>query len=115
MVRKYLAAGVDAAWILVFVGIGRASHDSGGLSGFAGAVWPFLVGLGIGWVVLVWGGRVEPLTLGFGVGVWGSALVGGMVLRQLAGQGTAFAFVVVASVFLFAGLVGWRGIRRWLL
>jgi hypothetical protein len=31
-----------------------------------------------------------------------------MVLRVIAGQGTAFAFVLVALVFLGLFLVGWR-------
>jgi hypothetical protein len=33
-----------------------------------------------------------------------------MVLRVVAGQGTAFAFVVVALVFLGLFLLGWRAL-----
>jgi Protein of unknown function (DUF3054) len=36
----------------------------------------------------------------------------GMVLRVVSGQGTAFAFVVVALCFLGAGMVGWRLLAR---
>jgi hypothetical protein len=32
----------------------------------------------------------------------------GMVLRVLAGQGTAVAFILVALCFLGAGMLGWR-------
>nr|WP_279472852.1 DUF3054 family protein [Actinomadura darangshiensis] len=38
----------------------------------------------------------------------------GMVLRVVSGQGTAFAFVVVASVFLGLTLLGWRGVARFI-
>ena len=37
--------------------------------------------------------------------MWLGALVGGMVLRQASGQGTATAFVVVATLVLGAFLV----------
>jgi hypothetical protein len=36
-----------------------------------------------------------------------------MTLRVLAGQGTAFAFIVVALVFLGLFQLGWRLVWRW--
>ncbi len=47
-----------------------------------------------------------------GVVVWLGALLGGMVLRQVAGQGTATAFVVVATLVLGALLVLPRWVAR---
>ncbi|WP_369688382.1 DUF3054 family protein [Actinomadura macra] len=43
-----------------------------------------------------------------GVGVWLVTVAVGMVLRVVSGQGTAFAFVVVALAFLALVLLGWR-------
>nr|BFE34146.1 DUF3054 domain-containing protein [Actinomadura rugatobispora] len=96
--------------MLVFVGIGRASHDEGlGLVGFAGAAWPFLVGLALGWgVTRAW--RGPAVLFPVGVGIWAATLVVGMLLRAVSGQGTAVAFVVVATLFLAAVLLGWRAL-----
>ncbi|MGH3242277.1 MAG: DUF3054 domain-containing protein [Spirillospora sp.] len=103
-----LGAGVDVAWVVVFVVVGRATHDEGGsVAGFAGAVWPFLVGLAVGWVVCR-GWRRAEVVVPVGVVVWVSTVGVGMVLRGVSGQGTALAFVVVAFLFLGVGLVGWR-------
>ncbi|WP_344589885.1 DUF3054 domain-containing protein [Actinomadura vinacea] len=105
--RTVVAVGLDVCVVLVFVGIGRASHEEAlGVAGFAGTAWPFLVGLGVGWGVTRAWRRPEGLPVG--VGVWGATLVVGMVLRALSGQGTAVAFMVVATLFLAAVLLGWR-------
>jgi hypothetical protein len=108
--KAWVAGLVDGACVLVFVGIGRASHDEGvNLGGLVGTAWPFLVALVIGWVVArVWT-RPEGIWP-VGVVVWGVTVVGGMVLRALSGQGTDPAFVVVAILFLGAVLLGWRGV-----
>jgi FtsH-binding integral membrane protein len=47
-----------------------------------------------------------------GAGAWLGTVVLGMVLRVVAGQGTAVAFVVVALVFLGLFLLGWRVLAR---
>ena len=49
--------------------------------------------------------RRPPAAVTSGLVVWAGALVGGMVLRQASGQGTATAFVVVATLVLGAFLV----------
>ena len=107
-----LAVVLDCCCVLLFVVIGRASHTKGeSLAGIASTAWPFLAGLAAGWLAaaglagrpwrpyLLWPG---------GVGAWLGAVGLGMVLRVVAGQGTAFAFVVVALVFLGLFLLGWR-------
>lgn len=108
--RNVVAGALDVCCVLVFVGIGRSSHDeAGSVTGFAGTAWPFLVGLGVGWVALrAWRRRADAV-VPVGVGVWLSAVVVGMVLRVLSGQGIAFTFVLVALVFLGIVLLGWRG------
>ena len=51
----------------------------------------------------------EPAALVLaGVAAWLGAVAVGMVLRVIAGQGTAFAFILVALAFLGLFLLGWR-------
>ena len=49
-----------------------------------------------------------------GVIVWLCTVALGMILRVLAGQGTAAAFIVVALAFLGLFQLGWRVAWRWL-
>ncbi|QXJ26844.1 DUF3054 domain-containing protein [Actinomadura graeca] len=99
---------MDVCGVLAFVAIGRASHDeAGSVTGFASTAWPFLVGLAVGWgAVRAW--RRPDAVVPSGVGVWLVTVAAGMVLRVVSGQGTAFAFVLVALAFLALVLLGWR-------
>jgi len=116
------AVVLDCCCVLAFVIIGRASHAKGeSLGGIASTAWPFLAGLVVGWVaVRAWRrpGALAPA----GVGAWLGTVALGMVLRVVAGQGTAVAFVAVALAFLGLFLLGWRVVaslgggsirRRW--
>ncbi|MDR7252618.1 putative membrane protein YeaQ/YmgE (transglycosylase-associated protein family) [Nocardioides sp. BE266] len=96
---------IDLLLVGLFAVIGRLSHY-GTLTagGWWTTAWPFLVGALVGWAVLVVARR-PPAAVASGVVVWLGALVGGMVLRHLSGQGTATAFVVVATLVLGALLV----------
>jgi hypothetical protein len=107
-----LAVVLDCCCVLMFVVIGRASHTQGeSLAGIASTAWPFLAGLAAGWIAArTW--RRPLLLWPGGVGAWLGAVALGMVLRVVAGQGTAFAFVVVALVFLGLFLLGWRALAR---
>src|ERR1700722_5617052 len=101
---------LDVAAVLVFVGIGRSVHEHGlSVAGMASTGWPFLSGLAIGWLVVAARGRDLTSWLG-GLVVMLATVAIGMVLRVIAGQGTAVAFVVVALCFLGAAMLGWRGI-----
>jgi FtsH-binding integral membrane protein len=107
-----LAVLLDCCCVLAFVIIGRASHAKGeSLAGIASTAWPFLAGLGTGWLAArAWR---RPLALfPAGVGGWLGAVALGMVLRVVSGQGTAFAFVLVALAFLGLFLLGWRLVAR---
>lgn len=107
-----LAVVLDVCCVLIFVIIGRASHTKGeSLAGIASTSWPFLSGLAVGWL----GSRAWrwPLSLRpAGIGVWLSTVVFGMVLRVIAGQGTAIAFIGVALAFFGLFLLGWRVLAR---
>ena len=98
----------DFISVLVFVTIGRHTHKDGNpLTGTFTTLWPFAVGLLVGWVVVSRTHRVAT-TRSSGLIIALSAVVVGMVLRVVSGQGTALAFVIVASAFLSFCLVGWR-------
>lgn len=96
---------VDLLLVGVFAVIGRLSHY-GTLTpgGWWTTAWPFLAGTLLAWGLLTMLRR-DPAAIISGVVVWLGALVGGMALRQASGQGTATAFVVVATLVLGVLLV----------
>lgn len=103
----------DVCAVVVFVGIGRSAHHHlVSPSGMASTSWPFLAGLALGWVALAAGrarGAKLPL-LPAGVVAWLATVAVGMASRVVSGQGTAFAFVLVALAFLGAAMLGWRAV-----
>jgi hypothetical protein len=103
-----LAAGLDTAVVVLFVAAGRRTHDQDpGISGLVETAAPFLIALLAGWLIARAWRRPESLVAG-GV-IWITTLAGGMLLRnQVFDRGTAGSFIVVAALFLLAGLVGWR-------
>ena len=107
---------IDLVLVGVFAVIGRLSHyDTLTAGGWWTTAWPFLAGTLLGWAALTVVRR-PPAAVASGLVVWVGALVGGMLLRQASGQGTATAFVVVATLVLGALLVlprvGARARRR---
>ena len=103
-----VAVLLDICCVLAFVIIGRDSHAKGeSLAGIASTSWPFLCGLGVGWVASrAWR---RPLALRpAGLAAWLCTVALGMILRVVSGQGTAFAFILVALAFLGLFLLGWR-------
>ena len=62
----------------------------------------------VGWVVArAWR---RPTAIGTGLVVWPVTVAAAMVLRAMAGQGTAPAFIGVALAFVGLGLMGWRSL-----
>jgi Protein of unknown function (DUF3054) len=111
--RPAVSALLDICCVLVFVILGRAAHTKGeALTGIASTTWPFLTGLGVGWLVTrAW--RRPGGLLPAGVGAWLGTVAAGMALREVSGQGTDAAFIGVALAFLALFLLGWRVV--WLL
>ena len=106
-----IAAGLalDFALIVLFAAIGRRNHaETGAFIDILRTAWPFLAGLATGWLISLLIFRRPPLHLREGVAVWLSAVALGMVLRALTHEGTAIAFIIVATLFLGAALLGWR-------
>lgn len=109
--RPAVALLLDVLLVLVFAGVGRASHDeSGPVFGALVTAWPFLVGTAIGWLVVRVVRGVWPIDVAPGVTVWFATVLVGMLLRHAVGSGTALSFVVVASVVLALFLLGWRAL-----
>lgn len=102
--RRLVPFALDVVLVIVFAAIGARTHDSGNsLGAIADVAWPFLVGLG---VVHAFGNR--PWSVRFGLAAWIATVAIGMLLRQTTGDGTATAFIVVATLFNLVTLVGWR-------
>jgi hypothetical protein len=106
------SAIIDACCVLAFVAIGRHTHHDGDtLAGLWHTAWPFLAGLVTGLVATrAW--RRPLAIVPAGLGAWLGAALAGMLIRVLAGQGTAAAFIVVATAFLALFLLGWRVVAR---
>lgn len=99
---------LDVAWIIVFAIIGRQSHNEGtALAGVVGVAWPFLVGYGVGAFAL----RLQraPRSLARIVPVWLLTIVIGMAIRTIQkGRAPDVAFIIVATIALAIGFIGWR-------
>jgi hypothetical protein len=108
-----VAAAIDTVAIVAFVVIGRKNHDEdSALSGVVKVAAPFLIALALGWVAArAW---KSPMAVGTGIIIWLVTIIGGLVLRKIAFDGgTAVPFIIVASLFTLATLVGWRFIAEW--
>ena len=106
--RLQLALGLDTFFVVLFVAIGRREHErDSAIAGLIGTATPFVIALAVAWLVLrAW---QHPTNWRTGVGVWAITVVVGMLLRNLVfNDGTATAFVIVATVFLALFLIGWR-------
>jgi hypothetical protein len=105
-----VAQAFDVILVLAFVLIGRVSHKEDlSLLGILTTLWPFLVGLVVGHLVMrAW--RFPFRIVWTGIGIWIATVVVGMLLRLASGQGVELSFVLVATVVLGIFLLCWRGI-----
>ena len=97
----------DAACVLVFAVTGIASHDGSLLTALGRVVWPFALAAALGWVLTrAWRdpARVWPT----GVVIWLVTVLGGLLLRGVSGQGLAWTFALVTTLFLALTMLGWR-------
>ncbi|AND17246.1 DUF3054 domain-containing protein [Rathayibacter tritici] len=110
--RAGLALALDAVLVLVFVLIGRRSHEEGSaLLGLLGTLWPFLVALLAAWAVSrSW--RAPDRIVPTGLVVWAVTVAGGMLLRIASGQGVQWSFVIVTAVVLAVFLLGRRALTQ---
>ena len=107
-----LAVALDTASVLLFVLIGRRSHeeDGGFVAETAKVAASFLIALAVGWLVArAW---QAPRALRTGVVVWAITVAGGMALRPVFGRSVELSFVIVTAAFTALTIVGWRVIAR---
>lgn len=110
--RLAVAVGLDVFVVVLFAALGLRTHDEE--SAFVAVLVtaaPFLGGLGFAWVVArAWR---RPMSILTGLVLWPLTVLVGMILRRgLFDRGTATSFVVVATLFIGAFLVGWRAVWR---
>ncbi len=106
--RLAVAVGLDTFVVVLFAALGLRTHEQE--SAYAAVLEtaaPFLIGLGVAWLVArAWRRPTAILT---GLVIWPVTVLLGMAVRRgLFDRGTATSFVVVATLFLGAFLVGWR-------
>ena len=111
---RVLAPLLDLLAVVVFATVGRRSHAHGiTLGGVLETAAPFLCGTAAGYLLASLTLDAAPRTWQFGTIVVVATVVVGMLLRKLATAGTAPSFIVVATLFLTATLLGWRLIAHW--
>jgi peptidoglycan/LPS O-acetylase OafA/YrhL len=108
-----VAAVLDVASIVVFVAIGRRSHDEGGsvIGGIGKVAAPFLIALAVGWIAArAWRSPTSRRTAAI---VWVVTVALGMLLRHTVfDRGTATSFIIVTAIFTGVLLFGWRAIAN---
>jgi hypothetical protein len=109
-VPVWIAALADVAVLLVFVAVGRRSHqEDAGMAGFLRVLWPFAIGLAGGWAVTAL--YRTPLAWRRALGACAVTVLVGVGLRIVV-QDHDFAptFVMIASLFIGGCMLGWRGV-----
>jgi Protein of unknown function (DUF3054) len=110
-VRTAVGLVLDAALICFFAFAGRRNHgETSTLLGVVTTAWPFLAGMATAWLVWLLAIRRVPSRVRDGLPIWLATVAIGMALRGLTHAGTAFSFIVVATVVLGAMLLGWRAV-----
>lgn len=108
--RFAVAATFDVVAIILFVVIGRRSHDEGAfLRGLGRVAAPFSTGLVLGWLVArAW---KAPTSVATGLVIWPVTVVAGLLLRRFVfDDGIALPFIIVTAAFTGLLLVGWRAL-----
>lgn len=106
----------DAIALAVFALLARIAHQSADMPlsfvGWLSTLWPFLIGLGLGWLLL---SRATALTVsgarnGRGAAiVWLCTIIVGLVIWALRnGAVPHWSFVLVASATSAVFMFGWR-------
>jgi hypothetical protein len=110
--RAWVPAALDLVLVLVFVGLGRGFHGEGASVGtMVVTAWPFVAALAVGWLVTRAWRNPWPVVRP-GVGIWIVTVAAAMMLRFIAGFGTAVSFMIVTAAVLGVLLLGWRALAQ---
>ncbi len=101
---------VDLACVVLFAGLGRASHGEHVVSGLAHTAWPFLLACVVGWILAVVVHR-DAASVAGGFIVWPVTALAGLSLRLISGTSARWSFWIVATGVLCLFLMGWRVLR----
>ena len=109
---KFAPFAVDLAAVLVFVAVGRRSHDeASSITGYLLTASPFLLGVAASWVALAVArpdGWLVPAVV-----TWIVTVAIGVLLRRFAfGDGAPTSFVVVTTIVLALLIVGGRALAE---
>jgi hypothetical protein len=103
------AVAADAACLVVFVAVGRTSHDlHGGVGWFVAVLWPFALGwFAVAFATRLYTARTHRWWRAAATVVLGVTVA--LVLRaSLTTRATPLVFGVVALSFLALATLGWR-------
>ena len=114
-ITRPTAVALDFVAIAVFALLARMAHQSEEMpfnfAGWASTVWPFAIGVVLGWVIVLMSTRGEKQEKG--VLIWLITVVTGLVIWGIRNQQLPhWSFIVVASVMSALLMLGWRGIAR---
>lgn len=122
-ITKPTAVALDFLAIAIFALLARLAHQSDDMpfnvAGWASTVWPFAIGVALGWVIVEFGLRTtEPSAdtgttkaTGHGPLIWLVTVVTGLAIWGIRNQALPhWSFVIVACVMSALLMLGWRGI-----
>jgi hypothetical protein len=109
---RIVSFAFDALCVLALVVVGTRNHETDtGVAAVLGVGVPFWIALAA--TSLLSQVSRDPQSTIAAATAWIGTVSVGMVLRNVVfDRGTAVPFVIVASLFLFATMLGWRAVAR---
>lgn len=110
------AVVLDLIAITVFAVLARIAHQSEDMPltflGILSTLWPFVIGVALGWIVVSAAGRSAVRVRSGGWLVWLVTVIVGLAIWGI--RNTSFphwSFILVASLMSALLMLGWRGIH----
>lgn len=105
-----MAVVIDAVAVLLFALLGKLMHSEDGfaIGGWLSTAWPFLLGLAVGWALLLT--RTVRYAPGSGLGILLVTWLVGVIVRSIVTLSVAWGFVLTSLIFLGILLIGWRAV-----
>lgn len=108
---------LDILAIALFALLARMAHQSDEMplnfNGWVSTLWPFLIGVALGWVLITlrkWDGR---LVVPAGLSAWVITVLVGLGIWSLRnGAIPHWSFIMVATIMSGVLMLGWRGLAK---